>query len=73
MKHAVPLTKDEVLDKYKTGIQVDQENRISDEVTYLISMLQSKLDQIKVENQYETLGLADSIEHLQSMERLKNY
>ena len=67
------MTDEEILKKYKVAMATDHENRISDEGTFIISMLQAKLDASKVENFYNLNRLSDQVEQMQSLERLKNY
>ena len=57
----------------ETGYLCDREDRICDETTFLISKLQSKLDETKVNNFDNMIKLADRVDHIQNMERLKNF
>ena len=57
----------------ETGYLCDREDRICDETTFLISKLQSKLDETKINNFDNMIKLADRVDHIQNMERLKNF
>ena len=57
----------------ETGYICNREDRICDETTFLISKLQSKLDYTKINNFGNMMKLADRVDHIQNMERLKNF
>lgn len=53
------MTNDQILKAYRIMIATDDESRIADESTFIISMLQAKLDKSKVENFYTLNRLSD--------------
>lgn len=67
------MTDQEMLKYYRLILQSDNQEFIADEAIYLISMLQVKLDRTKVENYQNITRLSDQIEHIQGMERFKNF
>lgn len=63
----------ELLKGFNVGFKCDREDRICDEATFMISILQTQLDRSKVDNLSSLQSLADLIEKTQQMERFKNY
>ena len=63
----------ELLKGFDLGFKSDREDRISDEASFMISILQQQLDRSKVDNLSNLQGLADLIDRTQQLERFKTF